>query len=82
MADMKYGYSLNLSNEEMIFLRDVLRLIAGDPQKSRRKYADQILEVIYQEKSFADCDAIKDVKKDKDKNMYSCIWFTMNNGEV
>lgn len=82
MADMKYGYTLNLSNEEMRFIRDVLNLIAGDPIHSRRKYADRILEAIYQDKSLVGPDRVKDVKQDQKTNMYSCIWFTQQNGEV
>jgi hypothetical protein len=82
MADMKYGYTLNLSQDEMVFIRDVLNLVGGDPTHSRRKYADKILEAIYQDKSLVPVSSIKDVKHDSAKNMYSRIWFTMKNGEV
>lgn len=82
MADMKYGYTLNLTESEMIFIRDVLNLVAGDPKHSRRKYADRILEAIYQDKSLVPVSSVKDVKHDNAKNMYSTIWFTMKNGEV
>jgi hypothetical protein len=82
MADMKYGYTLNLSEDEMVFIRDVLNLVAGDPKHSRRKYADRILEAIYQDKSLVAYKPVKDVKHDNAKNMYSTIWFTMKNGEV
>ena len=82
MADMKYGYTLNLNDEEMIFIRDVLNLVAGDPKNSRRKHADRILEAIYQDKSLVGPAQIKDVKQDKINSMYSCIWFTQKNGDV
>lgn len=82
MADMKYGYTLNLTESEMVFIRDVLNLVAGDPVHSRRKIADQILEAIYQDKNLAAYTPVTDVKHDNEKNMYSCIWFTMKNGEV
>ncbi len=82
MADMKYGYTLNLSQDEMVFIRDVLNLVAGDPNHSRRKYADRILEAIYQDKSLVTFDQVRDVKHDIKSNMYSCIWFTQKNGEV
>lgn len=82
MADMKYGYTLNLNDEEMIFIRDVLSLVAGDPKNSRRRHADRILEAIYQDKNLAGQSQIKDIKQDKTSSMYSCIWFTQKNGEV
>lgn len=82
MVDMKYGYTLNLSEVELIFIRDVLNLVAGDPKHSRRKYADRILEAIYQDKGMVGPDRVKDVKQDQKTNMYSCIWFTQQNGEV
>lgn len=82
MADMKYGYTLNLNEEELVFIRDVLNLVAGDPVHSRRKYADRILEAIYQDKGLVGPDRVKDVKQDQKTNMYSCIWFTQKNGEV
>jgi len=82
MADMKYGYTLNLSEEEMIFIRDVLTLVGGDPINSRRRIADQILETLYQDKSLAWTGNVEDVKQDKKTNMYSCIWFTTKDGEV
>lgn len=75
MADFKYGYNLNLNHEEMLLIRDVLDLVAGHPKHSRRRIADQILEVLYQDKDLASRPAPKDVKKDKTGNMYSCVWF-------
>ena len=82
MADMKYGYTLNLDDEEMRFIRDVLNLVAGDRLHSRRKHADRILEAIYQDKSLIGPDSVEDVKWGKMDEMYSCIWFTQSNGEV
>ncbi len=77
MADMKYGYTLNLSEDEMVFIRDVLNMVGGDPKNSRRKYADGILEAIYQSKDFATCGFATDVKHE-----HSYIMFTQKNGEI
>lgn len=82
MSELNYGYNLQLDHEEMKFIRDVLRLVGGDPLRSRRRIADRILETIYQDKALAWDEQVKDIKKDPERNMYSCVWFTTESGEV
>lgn len=73
----KPEYMMTLSAEEMKFIRDLLRNVGGDPNNSRRRYADSILKSIVTQPEF---DTWR-TKHDFKSSAYG-FYFTTPNGEI